>query len=191
MTQPKSVLLKRTQFGNPILRTSAKHLSVDQIISSEIQQLIKNMYKTISTKEYGVGLAAPQVGYSYSISIIDIKPTTTRPDAEKFTQVIINPSFEGVGRRTGMWEGCLSFAGIKDTVFAKAMRYKKIIASWQDETGKSHKKELTGLPAHVFQHETDHLNGILFVERVKDQTSWMNESEYRKRVVKKRINSSN
>lgn len=185
MTHHTAVSLRRTQFGNPILRTPAKSLSIKQITSPHIQQLIRNMHTTVATKDYGVGLAAPQVGYSYQLSVIDIKPTKRRPGVESFSRVIINPSFEGIGRRTGMWEGCISFAGVKDTVFAKALRYKKIIASWQDETGKKHQETLTGLPAHVFQHEADHLQGILFVERVKDQKTWMNESEYRKRIVKK------
>lgn len=176
-------LLRRTQFGNPILHAATIVMSRDQIVSSKTQDLIEDMKYTLRYKKYGVGLAAPQVGVSVRLAIISIQPTKRRPYVEVFEQVIINPSYTGIGRRVGMWEGCLSFAGIKETVFAKALRYKKIEASWFDESGKAYKTQLAGLPAHVFQHETDHLDGILFVERVKDQRTWMNESEYRKRIV--------
>lgn len=176
-------ILKRTQFGNPILRTPARQIAIDEVSSAKIQSLIQDMYHTLTTKKYGVGLAAPQVGVSLRLSVICIQPTSHRPDVQEFQQVIINPSFEPIGRREQMWEGCLSFAGAKDSVFAKAMRYKKVQAHWYDEKGVYHKEVLSGLPAHVFQHETDHLNGILFVDRVKDQTTWMNATEYRKRIV--------
>lgn len=175
--------LKRTQFGNPILRTPAHEVDSGEIASTKVQSLIRDMYYTLTTKKYGVGLAAPQVGVPLRLSVIYIQPTSHRPDVQKFQQVIINPSFEPIGRREQMWEGCLSFAGAKDSVFAKALRYKKIRARWYDEDGVYHDEVLSGLPAHVFQHETDHLNGILFVDRVKDSTSWMNAAEYRARIV--------
>ena len=179
----KPRLLRRTEFGNPILRTPARALSRDEITSQQVQALIRNMYFTLTTKKYGVGLAAPQVGKGLSISVIKIQATKDKPEVEEFQQTIINPSFSPIGRRTQLWEGCLSFAGAKDTVFAKALRYRKIQARWQDELGVHHEEILSGLPAHVFQHETDHLNGVLFVDRVKDPTTWMNAREYRKRVV--------
>ncbi len=175
-------LLKRTEFGNPILRSVAGQLSATDISSTSIQRLIADMRFTLEKKEYGVGLAAPQVGRSIALSVIGIKSTPARPNNLPFEAVIINPSYEGIGRRTQLWEGCISFAGARSPVFAKAVRFKTIKAAWQDETGQSHKKELTGFIAHVFQHETDHLNGILFVDRVKDPTTWMNKSEYQKRV---------
>ncbi|TAH33319.1 hypothetical protein EYC58_01665 [Candidatus Saccharibacteria bacterium] len=179
-------LLKLTRFGNPILREKARELSVEEIKSDKIQQLIANIRYTNEQKKYGVGLAAPQVGVSVSLSIIGIKPTPTRPKLEPFSQVIINPNYEGIGRRTGMWEGCQSSGTGKDTLFAKALRYKKIQATWYDEHAKKHEEELDGFVAHVFQHETDHLNGVLFVDRVRDRTTFMLADEYRKRIVKKR-----
>lgn len=182
MSEPPKTL-KRTQFGNPILRTPAREIDSSEIASVKVQSLIRDMYYTLTTKKYGVGLAAPQVGVPLCLSVIYIQPTSHRPDVQKFQQVIINPSFKPIGRREQMWEGCLSFAGAKDSVFAKALRYKKIQARWHDEHGVCHDEVLSGLPAHVFQHETDHLNGILFVDRVKDSTTWMNAAEYRTRVV--------
>lgn len=179
-------ILRRTQFGNPILRTPAAPLSSKEIISSTIKQLIANMRYTLKNRKYGVGLAAPQIGVSKALSIIGIKPTPTRPDAEHFESVIINPTYEGIGRRSSMWEGCISFGVGSATPFAKALRYRTIKASWVDERGIKHNEVLKGFVAHVFQHETDHLKGILFVDKVQDSSTWMNASEYRKRIAKPR-----
>lgn len=183
----KARILPRTQFGNPILRASTRQLSVDEISSTEIQQLIADIRHTLHAKKLGVGLAAPQVGQSVSLSVIDIKPTANRPHVKNFSQVIINPeiiAFEG--KPIELWEGCLSFGAANSPVFAKAVRYKKIRIRFFDEEGREHHETLSGFPAHVFQHETDHLNGILFTERVKDHTTWMNSSEYRKQIVTNR-----
>ena len=181
--------LRIIRFGNPILRHKARHLTVDEIKSDEIQQLITDMRTLNETKKHGVGLAAPQVGHSISLSVIGIKPTPHRPDIARFEQVIINPEYKGIGRRTGMWEGCQSGGAGKDTLFARALRYSSIQARWLDETGKAHKSELTGFIAHVFQHETDHLSGILFVDRVRDTTSYMLADEYRKHVLRESLTS--
>lgn len=178
-------ILKLTRFGNPILREVARELSVEEITSEAIQQLIANIRYTNEQKKYGVGLAAPQVGKSVSISVIGIKPTPQRPQLQKFNSVIVNPSYEGIGKRTSMWEGCQSSGAGKDTLFAKALRYKKIRATWYDEHAEKHFEELEGFVAHVFQHETDHLNGILFIDRVRDTRTFMMADEFRKRIMKK------
>lgn len=179
-------ILKLTRAGNPILRDAMPHLSVDEIRSPETQQLIANLRYTNESKKYGVGLAAPQVGARLALSLIGIKPTPNRPEREPFESIIINPSYEGIGRRNGMWEGCQSFGKGDNLLFGKALRYKKIDASWLDENGEMHQEQLDGFVAHVFQHETDHLNGILFVDRVRDSKTFMLADEYRKRIVQKK-----
>lgn len=175
-------ILKLTRFGNPILREKARELSAQEIKSDKIQQLIANIRYTNEQKKYGVGLAAPQVGVSVSLSVIGIKPTPARPHLEPFEQVIVNPTYEGIGRRASMWEGCQSSGTGKNTLFAKVLRYKKIVATWHDESATLHHETLDGFVAHVFQHETDHLDGILFVDKVRDSTTYMLADEYRKRV---------
>jgi len=180
-----SKILSLVRFGNPMLRKKARTVSVSEIIGERIQQLIADIRYTNEQKEYGVGLAAPQVGESIALSVIGIKPTPNRPNLEKFDQVIINPAYVGIGRRIGMWEGCQSSGTGKNTLFGKALRYKKIQATWFDEKGMKHEEELENFVAHVFQHETDHLEGILFVDRVRDTKSYMLADEYRKRIVKK------
>ena len=177
-------LLKLVRLGNPILRAKARRLSADEIKSSEIQALITDMRQTNEVKKYGVGLAAPQVGVPAALSVIGIKPTPTRPELERFEQVIINPSYEGVGRRKGMWEGCQSIGSGKSILYGKAQRYSRVNARWLDENGEQHEKFLTGFVAQVFQHETDHLNGVVFLDIVKDKTSLMMADEYKKRIAK-------
>lgn len=179
----RSKVLNLTRVGNPILREVMPKLTSNQIRSKEVQDLIENIRFTNKQKQYGVGLAAPQVGVRLALSIIGIKPTPTRPNVERFDQVIINPKYEGVGRRIGLWEGCQSVGSGDDILFAKALRYREIDAEWLDENGKHHQEKLSGFVAHVFQHETDHLNGILFVDGVRDKKTYMMADEYRKRIV--------
>lgn len=177
--------LKPTEFGNPILRGKARQLNVDEIMSEKIQQLIANMQYTLQHKKYGVGLAAPQVGEGLALAIVEIQPLPHRPKVEPFAAVIINPEItETVGRRRASWEGCIS-AG-KESLFARVPRYKKIKVKFYDKAGKQQAKTFDGLPAHVIQHEIDHLNGMLFVDRVRDTSSYMTLREYKKRVVEKR-----
>ncbi len=177
------IVLKRTQFGDPVLRQVAQRLSRKQILSAEVQQLVRNMYYTLEKKKYGVGLAAPQVGVSLAISAIAIKPTPSRPHAQATQLTIINPEIiKTYGRRTGMWEGCISFCGDqKEFPYAKAMRYKKIRLRYMDEFAQVHEDDFDGLLGHVMQHETDHLDGIFFVDRVRDTTTYVTTSEYTKR----------
>ena len=177
--------LKLRQLGDPILRAQARQLTVEEIRSSEINTLIRDIRGTNEVKQYGVGLAAPQVGASVALSVIGIKPTPTRPDIARFESVIINPTYQGIGRRTSLWEGCQSVGKGQNILYGKVPRYKHIRANWQDEQGKPHEEILEGFVAHVFQHETDHLNGTLFIDLVQDRTSFMMAGEYRKRVVAK------
>lgn len=181
--------LKLTRFGNPILREKAHELSEHEIKSRKIQDLIRAIRDTNKQKKYGVGLAAPQVGEAVALSVIGIKPTPSRPTLEPFDQVIINPTYQGIGRRSGKWEGCQSSGSGKNCLFGKALRYSKIRATWYDEKAVFYDEELDGFVAHVFQHETDHLNGILFVDKVRDTRTFMLADEYRKRIVKARKKS--
>ena len=176
--------LRLTQLGDPLLRQVARELTVAEIKSSEIRHLITDMLKTNEVKG-GVGLAAPQVGVSVALAVIDIRPTKHRPKAEPYRSVVINPRFTGVGRRVRTWEGCLSAGSGSTVLFGQTLRYKRIQAQWLDEGGRAHDEELSGLVAHVFQHETEHLQGVLFVDRVHDTKTFMVASEYRKRILKK------
>jgi peptide deformylase len=174
----KGKVLETTEFGNPILRKVAKRLNKEEILSTKIQGFIADLKATCDANPYGVGLAAPQVGESLAIVAISVKSTPARPELASFEKVVINPEIvEYLGSEVDMWDGCLSSGPLP--VFAQTKRYKKIVVSYFDEEGEFHENEtLTGFIAHVFQHETDHLNGMLFVDRVVDSKSWMSNAEY-------------
>lgn len=172
-------VLKRTEFGNPVLRQQARVLSVAEITAEAVQDLIQNMRFTLTSLKLGVGLAAPQVGEGIALSVIAIRPTPHRPGVKEFDLVIINPEItETFGRKSQMWEACVSGGAGKAALFAKVPRYKKIKLTYVDEYGLSHHDVFEGLPAHVVQHEVDHLNGILFVDKVKDTKTYMTYGEY-------------
>lgn len=171
--------LSKTEFGNPTLRKTARVLSEDEIKSAYVQELIANMYKALENKRYGVGLAAPQIGHSLAISVIATKPTPTRPNIELEKLTIINPVIiKTYGKKQPMWEGCLSGPDLH----AQVPRFKKVQLQWKDEQAVLHEQDFDGLMAHVIQHEVDHLNGVLFVDKVTDTRTYMTTKEYIKFV---------
>ena len=177
-------ILALTRFGNPVLREKAKQLTIEEIESDDIQSLIGNMAYTLVEQNYGVGIAAPQVGRAVALSVIGIKPTPNRPELEPFNTTIINPVItKNFGVKTPMWEACTSCGETTNLLFAQVPRFEKITLSWLDETAKPRVAVLGGFVAHVVQHEVDHLNGVLFVDRVEDTTSYMMSDEYRARIV--------
>lgn len=179
-------ILRRTQFGNPVLRTPTRQLSKAEILSPAIQSLIANMQHTLRVKKYGVGLAATQVGQGVALSIIGIKPTPTRKNLPIVNEVLINPEIvKTYGDKEPMWEGCISFGDSRNFPYAQVPRYAKVRVRWLDEQGKRHERDFEGITAHVVQHEVDHLNGVLFVDRVEDPTTYMSVNEYRKRYANK------
>lgn len=181
-----SEILPITRFGNPVLREIARRLSAEEILSNDTQELITNMRYTLVEKKYGVGIAAPQVGVSIALSVVGVKPTPNRPELEPFDTVLINPQIlETFGELTDMWEGCVSCGTEDDILFARLPRYERIKLRWLDEYAKSREEIIGGFVAQVVQHETDHLNGILFVDHVTDPTSFVMADEYRKRILGK------
>lgn len=181
-----SEILPITRFGNPVLRETARRLSEKEILSSDIQALIENMRYTLIKKKYGVGIAAPQVGESIALSVIGIKPTPNRPELIPFDTVLINPEIiETFGDPVKVWEACVSCGTDDDILFAQLLRYEKIKVAWLDEQARSREEVIGGFVAQVVQHETDHLNGILFIDHVTDPTTFMMADEYRKRIINK------
>jgi peptide deformylase len=167
--------LRVAQFGESVLRAGTLLIDPLTLYKEVIQHLIGKMYALLEAKKLGVGLAAPQVGVPLALAVINIQPTKARPDEQPFKLTIINPVITKVyGKRVQMYEGCIS--GTK--LFAKVPRYKKVRLQYYDELGRRHEQDFEGLPAHVIQHEVDHLKGILFVDLVKDTTSYTTEREY-------------
>ena len=177
-------VLKPTLFGNPILREQATLLTKGSIQSEEVQNLLVDMWFTLETKKYGVGLAAPQIGVGVSLVVIGIKPTPSRPDLETVKMALFNPEIVATyGSRRKMWEGCISFGVGNNFPYAQCLRWQKIRVKYLDEAGRRCELDFDGILAHVLQHEIDHVNGILFVDRVRDPTSYMMVSEYKKRIL--------
>lgn len=171
------------EFGNPLLRKTAKTVSASAIKTGKFQNLIKNIRATLIEKELGVALASPQIGESIAMAVIAVRPTAHRPTVKEFDLVIINPSYIGVGDKKEMWEGCISSGAGQAGLFAKVPRFKKIEATFRDENGQKHTKQFSGLVAQIIQHETDHLNGILFVDKVQNTKTFMSMSEYRRQIT--------
>jgi peptide deformylase len=179
-------ILPRTQFGNPILRKKSRQLSKTEIVSPAIQELIKNMRYTLVEKKLGIGLAAPQVGKSIALAVIAIRPLPHRPNVKAFDLVLINPVVtEFIGAKASRWEGCIS-AGSKGEadLFAKVSRCSEVKVKYVNESGELCYKNFKGLKAHVIQHEIDHVNGVLFVDRIEDTKTFMTYKEYMRRVKK-------
>jgi len=140
---------------NPILRKKSQDVNLDNILEPKFQEFLLDMEETM-LKEDGVGLAAPQIGKN--IRVISIKA-----EGKKF--FIINPTITKVSWKK-VWdeEGCLSVPDI----FGKVERHKKINLVYYNEKGKKQKLSTSGFLARVIQHEIDHLDGILFIDKAKN-----------------------
>ncbi len=147
-------------YGNPVLRKIAPDISSDY---SDVNQLIENMYETMYQSE-GVGLAAPQVNLSVRLFIVDATPYGDEvPEMKDFKHVFINARIlERTGDEEWFNEGCLSIPAIRENV----KRPTVIRMKYLDENFHSHEKTFDGIAARIIQHEYDHLDGILFVDRL-------------------------
>lgn len=172
-------ILQRTQFGDPVLRMKAKRIAIKKIRTAALQKLISNMFATI--QDIGVGLAAPQVGQSIQLAVIDIHPLSHRPHVIPEKRVIINPTITRYSKNTELsYEGCLSCDGVRGQV----SRSEEIVVEYYDEEGVKHQETARGLLARVFQHEIDHLHGILYVDRMTTMRTMMTVQEYERRILK-------
>jgi peptide deformylase len=162
--------------GNPLLRQVARPLEPDEIGSDAITRLTADMVDTLH--DYGgIGLAAPQIGNLVRLAIIEIPGGPTRYgelEAMPLT-VFINPVIEVLDPATeGYWEGCLSVSGLRGFV----ERPQHVLVRYVSEGGEARELELKGFYATVFQHEFDHLDGRLFIDRVTDTRLLSFEREY-------------
>ena len=164
------------QMGHPLLREVARPLGRDAIGSEPVGRLIADMVDTLH--DYGgIGLAAPQIGESVRLAIIEIPggPSRYGELAPMPLTVFINPVIEVLDPATrGYWEGCLSVAGLRG--FVERPQHVKI--RYTSERGEARALELHDFFATVFQHEFDHLDGKLFVDRLTDSRLLVFEKEY-------------
>jgi len=164
------------RMGHPRLRTAAKPLPLEELATDWFKALLKDMQDTL--KDYGgVGLAAPQIDEPWRVAIIEIGQTPTRyGDVEEIPlTAFINPTIEVLEQqpRAGFWEGCLSVPGLRGYV----ERPQNIAVHYTSVAGSVERLQLSGFHATVFQHEFDHLDGRLYIDRVKDPALLMFEDE--------------
>lgn len=158
-------VIKVLRLGNPQLRLKSTPVSQDEIGTKDFKRLIRDMFDTMRF-EQGIGLAAPQIGVLKKLVIVGIQEENPRyPDAPQIEEhILINPIITPLADPgKGYWEGCLSVPGMRGFV----ERPSKIKLEYYDEKWNYVNKIVEGFPAVVYQHECDHLEGVLYVDRLK------------------------
>ncbi len=166
-------------YGDPVLRKTGEKIDKDY---PNLNELIANMKETMKNAR-GVGLAAPQIGKAIRLFIVDTSPFSENEELEKeeqnflknYKKVFINPTIiNEEGNQWAFSEGCLSIPNINEDVF----RNEKLTIEYFDENFKKYTEDLSGLTARVIQHEYDHIEGILFTDKL---------SSLKKRLLKKKL----
>jgi len=161
---PKEALdqppLEIRTLGDQVLRQSARRISkVDEAVRDLARDMLRSMYSSS-----GIGLAAPQVGVHKQLLVIDLDPENPATPP----MVLINPEIRSFGSGIDTYEeGCLSIPG----VYLNVVRPAVVDVSYRDELGRPQRIKADGLLSRCIQHEMDHLNGVLFVDRVSDELS--------------------
>lgn len=167
-----------SQLGNPILRQIAQ--PIYHVQDDWVQTLIDEMLTTLREGN-GVGIAAPQVGQSYRLLIVASRPNFRYPNAPEMDPTpMINPHLVRHSReKVKDWEGCLSIPGIRGLV----PRHGWIDVEYTTRDGKLQQQRLTDFVARIFQHEFDHLNGLVFLDRLETVQDIITDQEYLSRMV--------
>jgi len=164
-------LLKIARMGHPVLRRRADPLDPAELVKPETQRLIDDMIETMHDAP-GVGLAATQVHRTVRLFVMDPGPDD---DGASRLAVVVNPvlSFPS-DEKMRLWEGCLSIPGLR----GETERWASVEVECLDREGRATRLSLEGYPAAIVQHETDHLDGILFLARMPDPLEIAFEDEY-------------
>jgi peptide deformylase len=176
-------ILKVARMGHPVLRARASAVSPAEIASPRMQQLIDDMFETM--QEYaGIGLAAPQVHAGIRLFVAGLREAPVgdeMPAGEEMPYVVlINPELKPAAPEVEEgWEGCLSIPDLRGRV----PRAVSVDVAALDRQGRRIRFRASGLAARVIQHETDHLDGVLFVDRMRTFESLTFMDEYRRYVV--------
>lgn len=173
------MILPIVAYGDPVLRKMGVEIDKDY---PNLKELISNMKETMYNAS-GVGLAAPQIGKAIRLFVIDASPFAEDDDLDdeeratlkEFNRVYINPKIlDEEGEEWTFNEGCLSIPDVREDVTRKP----KVTLEYQDEDFNTHTEVLDGLAARVFQHEYDHIEGVLFTDKV---------SSLKKRLIKRKL----
>jgi peptide deformylase len=170
------VILPIYVYGQPVLRKQAEDITQDY---PGLKELIANMFETLTASD-GVGLAAPQIGKAIRVVVIDLDVLSEDlPEYKDFRKVYINAhiiEYDEESKKESMEEGCLSIPGIHENV----TRPTRIHVQYMDEDFQPHDEWVEGYLARVMQHEFDHLEGVMFVDKL---------SPLRKQLVKNKLRS--
>ncbi len=161
-------------YGHPVLRKVAEEIDPT---AAELPALVDDMFETMYASE-GVGLAAPQIGRSIRLVVIDADPLAENfPECAGRKFVLINPEVEILdGEKITRSEGCLSLPGLSENV----PRVEHIRVTWDDLDGKEHTEEVSGFLARIIQHECDHLEGQMYIDHV---------SAIRRQLIRGKLNN--
>lgn len=178
-TGGKEHILPIVQAGEPVLRQQTAAYT-GQLSKHTLAKLIDTMHTTM-LEAPGVGLAATQIGLGLALAVLEDHIRDDEDDPREIGElpfhVIINPVYTPVGTETrSFYEGCLSFDGYQ----AVRRRWLDIDAEWDDENGEHHKERMHGWPARIFQHETDHLSGELYIDQaeIRSLTTYENLEDF-------------
>ncbi len=155
---------------SPVLREVARAVKVEEILSEKIASVIESMKQALHREEDGVAIAAPQIGVGLRIfvvngAILSVNSKKPKGEAAPTDLVFVNPEIVKVSRKKRkMEEGCLSLRYL----YGQVSRHEKITITALDESGLQKTFGASGLLAQIFQHEIDHLNGVLFIDKAED-----------------------
>ena len=160
---------------HPALRTTAEEVPLEEISSPKIQKVLKDMRAVLLDCPQGVAIAAPQIGVPLRIFLVHDSAADTQDSEEPRTDdmIAINPKIVKASRKKiNMEEGCLSVPNRYGTVTRAA----QVMLRAYDENGQQYERGASGLLAQIFQHETDHLDGILYIDHAHDV--WETDDNY-------------
>lgn len=173
--------------GDPILRNKTLDVKIKDITSSKIKKIIKKLIFTMRNLN-GAGLAANQIFYNLRICVIELKNNKRYKHLPNIPlTVLINPKLKVLNKSAtfNSYEGCLSVPNLRGIV----KRFKKVQVNYYDENKNFYSKIISGFPAIVYQHEIDHLDGILFTDKVSDNKTLVSNLNYIKHYEKTYIKS--
>ena len=178
------------EVGHPVLRECAREVSEEELRSDEVQRLIDDMVETMRAAD-GAGLAANQVAETLRIAVVEVRPGNPRYPykAPIPLTVVVNPVIEPLDDEVErINEGCLSVPNLRGEV----PRHMSIRLRYTDRDGEEHEEVRRGLTAGTFQHELDHLDGVLFLDRVDDPatlTTWDAYERFHRQTFEERARS--
>jgi peptide deformylase len=172
-------ILKVARIGHPILRAAARAVTPEELGSREIQRLLDDMAETMHEYD-GVGLAAPQVHVGLRLAVIHVSSADERSEGEVALTFLVNPEITPLGPELRLgWEGCLSVPGLR----GEAPRLARLRLAALDREGQPFATEAAGFFARVIQHECDHLDGRVYLDRMRDLRSLSFIEEFERFVL--------